>query len=203
MEPILPFLLSYLLLYKYAALFLIVFSSAMILPLPVTELMLGIGAFVGQGYFNFAASLAVAQAANVLGDLADYAITRKYGYGVIHKFRLNRSRFFTKLEQEINVHVRSTIFLTRFAGGLGPAVNFLSGAIKVPVVKFLIYDFAGNFVYFTAVLLGGYLAGNYWENFSELMSIFVSILVVVMIMTTLFRVYKRMKRNRLNPEASR
>ncbi len=195
MGSILTFLLSYLLLYKYAALFLIVFSSAMILPLPVTEVMLAVGAFVGQGYFDFIISLTVAQVANVLGDLVDYAIARKYGYGVIHKLRLNRSRFFTKLEQEMQVHARSTIFVTRFAGGLGPVVNLLSGAIGISLRKFLVYDFAGNLVYYIAALLIGYWAGSYWENFSELMSLVVGILVVVVVMIALWRIYKRIRLN--------
>ena len=195
MESVLSFLLSSLLLYKYVALFVISFTSAIILPLPVSEAMLAIGAFVGQGYFNFWDSLAVAQIANVLGDIIDYAITRKYGGGIIHKLRLDRSRFFTKIKQEIRIHARSTIFVTRFAGGLGPLVNFLSGAVDIPFRKFLIYDFAGNLVYYLAILLAGVWAGSYWENFSEPMSILVSILVVVVIMKMLWHVYRRLRRN--------
>ncbi|MCL4399936.1 DedA family protein [Patescibacteria group bacterium] len=195
MEPVLTFLLSYILLYKYIALFLIVFSAAIILPLPVTELMFAVGAFVNQGYFNFAATLIISQVANVLGDLVGYFITHKYGYGVIHKFKLDRSRFFERMKEELNIHVRSTIFITRFAGGLGPAANFLSGAVRVPLKLFFIYDFLGNLIYFLGILLIGNLAGSYWENFSQIISIFVSIIMVTTLLLGLWHLYKRLKRN--------
>lgn len=195
MASILTFLLSSLLLYKYFALFLISFASAIILPLPVTEVMLAIGAFIGQGYFNLWESLAIAQCANVLGDLIDYSFTRKYGGGIIHWLRLDKSRFFSRVEQEISIHARSTIFVTRFAGGLGPLVNFLSGAVGIPFGKFLLYDFAGNLVYYVGILVVGVWVGSYWENFSELMGILVSILVIIIIMKALWHVYRRMRRN--------
>ncbi|MCL4392225.1 DedA family protein [Patescibacteria group bacterium] len=196
MTSIVSFLLSSLLLYKYAALFVISFLAAIIVPLPVTEVMLGIGAFVGQGYFNFWGSLAAAHIANVLGDLADYAFARRYGSGIVHKVRLDRSRFFAKIEQEMQTHARSTIFITRFAGELGPLVNFLSGAAGIPIKKFLIFDFAGNLAYYVGILLIGLWAGNYWENFSELMSLLISIFVVLIIIKWLWHIYRRFRNNR-------
>ena len=82
---ILAALLSWLLLYKYIALFAIVYSAALLLPLPVNATLLAVGAFSSQGYFNFWLSLAIAVTANTLGDLTGYAITRHWGEAVTQR----------------------------------------------------------------------------------------------------------------------
>lgn len=193
MSAVLAFLLSYVLLYKYLALFFIVFSAAIIVPFPVTEIMIAVGAFVNQGYFDPWMSLGVAQAANVLGDLVGYWITRKYGYAPLHKLKFSKSRLFKKTEEELNAHARSTIFVTRFAGGLGPLVNFLSGAIGIGFRKFLLYDFLGNLVYFVGTLYIGYWAGGYWENLSNFLSLAIGILSVLVVITILWHIYRAIK----------
>lgn len=193
MSAILSFLLSYVLLYKYLALFFIVFSASIIVPFPVTEIMIAVGAFVNQGYFNPWMSFVVAQAANVLGDLIDYLITRRYGYAPLHKLRLSRSRLFKKVEEELKAHARSTIFVTRFAGGLGPLVNFLSGAAGISFKKFLTFDFLGNFVYFVGALSLGYWAGGYWENLSDFLGLAIGTLSVLVVFSILWRVYQAIR----------
>jgi len=50
----LGFFLSYLLLYKYVVLFLVVATASFGLPVPATALMMAAGAFIAQGYFDFA-----------------------------------------------------------------------------------------------------------------------------------------------------
>lgn len=50
---ILSSLPSYVLLYKYVAIALVVYSGAVILPLPANAMLLAVGAFASQGYFSF------------------------------------------------------------------------------------------------------------------------------------------------------
>jgi len=71
--------LSYLLVYKYLVLFLIVFLASLILPLPATALIMAAGAFSSQGYFNFSEVLLVAFAGSVLGDCCGYFISFYFG----------------------------------------------------------------------------------------------------------------------------
>lgn len=190
-------LLSYLLLYKYVAIFILVFSAAVILPLPVNSILLAVGAFASQGYFSFWLSLAVAMAANMLGDLFGYWLTRTYGEAVIKSFYAKRHEVLVRLEKYIQSRAGLTIFLTRFTGISDIAGNFLAGIVGVPLRTFIIFDFLGNFCVFFPVLSLGYIAGNYWQDYSNVIDVASGIFLVLIILFMITRtIYHRSKKRR-------
>lgn len=188
---ILAALLSWLLLYKYAALFAIVYSAALLLPLPANATLLAVGAFSSQGYFNFWISLAVAITANTLGDLTGYAVTRHWGETVTHALRLNKFRFFDQLAEEFRTDAAVTVFLTRFTNSLSTISNFLAGLVKVPFGTFFFYDLMGNIIEPGVVLSFGYLVGDYWNKFSDTFEIITGIIAVIVVMFVLSRISRR------------
>lgn len=187
-------ILSYLLLYKYATLAVVVYGSAVILPLPANAMLLAIGAFSGQGYFNFWASLAIAVIANTLGDLTDYAIARRWGESVIRVLKLNRLDFFNQLRDELRADAAITVFLTRFAGLLSTVANFLAGMVGVPFGTFLFYDFLGNFIEPGVALAIGWFVGDYWSDFSGSFELVGAIVAVSVIIFVLVRIRRRIMR---------
>lgn len=187
-------ILSFLLLYKYYALAAVVYSAAVILPLPANATLLAVGAFSSQGYFNFWISLSVAVIANTLGDLTGYGITRKYGEKVTRLLRLHRFKFFNHLREELRTDAAVTVFTTRFASSLSVVANFLAGLVEVPFGTFLFYDFLGNFIEPGVALTLGYLVGDYWNDFSNIFELVGAIIAVAVIMFILIRMYRRMKR---------
>lgn len=194
-------ILSYLLLYKYWALFALVYSSAALLPLPANAALLAVGAFSSQGYFNFWISLAVAAVANTLGDFTGYAVTRKYGEAVTRALRLHKFKFYHQLQEELRADAAVTVFMTRFASSLSTVANFLAGLVAVPVGIFLFYDFLGNLIEPGAALTLGYLFGNYWNDFSNIFELIGVIIAVIVVMFVLWRIYRRMmKRIKLDEE---
>ncbi len=192
---ILAALLSWLLLYKYAALFAIVYSAALLLPLPANATLLAVGAFSSQGYFNFWLSLAIAVAANVLGDLTGYAVTRHWGETVTHALRLHKFRFFNQLAEEFRTDAAVTVFITRFTSSLGTISNFLAGLVEVPFKTFLLYDFFGNIVELGAVISFGYLVGDYWSKLSDTFEIVTGIIAVAVTMFILMRISRRIQKH--------
>lgn len=194
MDPLLAPLLSYLLIYKYFALFAVVYFSAVIVPLPSNAMLLAVGAFSSQGYFSFWLSLTVAVVANTLGDLTDYGLARKYGVAIIHFLRLDRLSFFRELEKELRTDAAITVFMTRFAGVLSSPTNFLAGMAKVPFLTFLWCDFWGNIIEPFAALALGYLAGAYWSDFSGPLSLFAAVVATVVLLFVLARIYRRIMR---------
>ncbi len=196
---ILSSLLSWLLLYKYAALFAIVYSGALLLPLPVNAMLLAVGAFSSQNYFNFWLSLAIAVIANTLGDLSGYAITRRWGTTVTHALRLNKFAFFKQLAEEFRTDAAVTVFTTRFASSLSTISNFLAGLVKVPIATFLFYDFIGNIIEPGAGLSLGYLVGNYWNDFSGTFEIASGIIAVAVIIFVLARISHNIAKKYKNP----
>lgn len=191
---ILNSLLSYVLLYKYATIAAAVYFSAVILPLPSNAMLLAVGAFASQGFFNFWGALATAVVANTLGDLTDYAITRRWGERVTRLLRLHKFKFYNQLQEELRSDAAVTVFTTRFAGSLSPVANFLAGLVRVPFNTFLINDILGNIIEPLGALALGYAAGDAWNSFSGLLELVAAIVAVAVIIFVLARMYRRMMR---------
>src|SRR5271154_2498974 len=98
---ILSSLLSYVLLYRYVTIALVVYFSAIILPLPSNAMLLAVGAFASQGYFNFWGALTVAVIANTLGDLTDYGAAWHWGERVTRFLHLHKFKFYDQLREEL------------------------------------------------------------------------------------------------------
>ena len=194
MDALLNPILSYVLLYKYAAIFFVVYTGAVIVPWPANAMLLAVGAFASQGYIGFWISLVVAVAANTLGDLTGYAITRTFGEQFIRRFKIDKVPFFIRLKEELITDAAITVFMTRFAGSLSSIANFLAGLVEVPFMTFLWLDLLGNIVEpFTALTLG-YAVGNYWNSFSNLLSLFAGVVAAAVVLFVLTRIYRRMAR---------
>ena len=116
MDSLLTPILSYVLLYKYVAIFFVVYTGAVIIPWPANAMLLAVGAFASQGFIGFWTSLAVAVVANCLGDLTDYGIARRFGERFIHRLKIDKVRFFIRLKEEFITDAGVTVFITRFAG---------------------------------------------------------------------------------------
>jgi len=200
MSSLLSSLLSYILLYRYAALAAVAYVGAVGAPLPVNITLLALGAFSSQGYFSFWLALAVAAFFNTLGDLTGYGITRKYGDAIIRILHIRKAQFFINLEKELQSDAAVTVFITRFAGSMSSVSNLLAGLVKVPFVTFLVNDIAGNIIEPFAWLATGYVVGNYWNDFSNFTSIVGGIFAVSIIMFVLFRMQRRLARKYQGPK---
>ncbi len=198
MNSLLAPLLSFLLLYKYWALFVAIFVAAFILPLPTNSLLLAAGAFASQGYFSFWISLTTAVVANCLGDSFGYFVAKKYGMRALKIMHIKTPSYFGRLEKQIVNHTAPVVFLSRFFGTADSVVNLLAGFIGIPFWKFIIYDFIGNLVSTGAVLYAGYFFGTNWQGFSSLFSVIdwvgLAIIIAIVIGITLW--YKKNKARR-------
>lgn len=187
-------LLSYVLLYKYAAIAVVVYAGAAILPLPANAMLLAVGAFASQGYFSFWAALSVAVTANTLGDLTGYWIARRFGERVTRALRLHRFRFYGQLQDELRVDAAVTVFLTRFAGSLSSIANLLAGLVGVPFRTFFTMDVFGNIIEPLGALALGFAVGEYWSDFSELLDLAAAVVALSVIIFVLARIQRRIAR---------
>jgi membrane protein DedA with SNARE-associated domain len=161
-------LVSYILLYKYVALFGISFIAALLIPLPSNTTLIAAAAFAGQGYLNIYTVLGTALAANILGDVVGFFIAQTYGKKFLMRIGLAKlitSPRYYELETFMINHCGKTIFTTRFFGGVGPLVNILTGLSKeVSFKKFLTYGIPGECVYVLSLGLPGFFLGSSWQN---------------------------------------
>jgi len=69
--------------------------------------------------------------------------------------------------------------------------------------KFLIYTFAGSFIWCTALSFGGYLLGQNWEKIRTVMRPFDPVVIAIVVILIGFYLYRHIKhsRNRKNPDS--
>lgn len=178
-------LLSFLLLSRYWALFVIVASSAIILPIPVNVVLIATGAFASQNYFSFVTCFGIALIANVLGDCFDYFFAHHFGRSILQTLRVSIPSYVQNIERYIYTHPGPTIILTRFGGVTDPPVNFLCGLSDISFAHFLFYDFIGNTLSTGMFLCVGYVLGIQWQNFTGLFDLFGWIVTGLIIATLL------------------
>ena len=194
MNAILSAILSYLLIYKYPALFAITYLASILLPLPSDTALLAAGAFAGQGFLNIYWVISAALAGSVLGDLTGFIVARKYGREFLMKIGLRKmimSEKYTKLEKFIADNSRSTIFITRFIGQIGPLVNILAGLSEMPIKKFLLYEILGTATDVLAIGLSGYFLGSAWQNLTEVIELVGIGLIIIAIAIVFSKIYFR------------
>ena len=193
MDSLLTPILSYVLLYKYVAIFFVVYTGAVLSVARERDAPCR-RSLRHQGFIGFWTSLVVAVVANCLGDLTDYGIARKFGEPFIRRFKIDKVLYFIRLKEELITDARVTVFITRFAGSLSSITNFLAGFVEVPFMTFLWFDFLGNVIEPFGALALGYAVGNYWSDFSNLLSLIAGIFATAILLFVLARIYRRITR---------
>ena len=197
------YLLSFLTLYKYWAVFLFAFLSSVALPIPASFALAAAGGFASQGYLNIYAVLFITTLGSVLGDLLDYFLAFRYGEKFLNKiifFRhLLRSSTMHKVEEYIVDFAPSLIFSSRFLTELSPATNLMAGLFKVSFKTFFIFVLLGEVVYTMLYGMAGFLLGSQWQNNISFITkaglIMLSIGIVINLTQVLL--YKRRKKDKL------
>lgn len=141
MEILTQYIIPYVILYKYVALFLIAFIAAFMIPVPSGSILMIASGFASAGYFNIYFVILVYVAGNLLGDNLSYFIARSYGHDVLLKIgfrRIIESKTFTTLELKFRRSPGLIVFVSRFEAIGTLAINILSGLSHVSYRKFFL-----------------------------------------------------------------
>jgi membrane-associated protein len=171
MDQLLAPLLSFVLLYKYAALFAVMLGSDIIFVLPSNALTLIVGFLSGTPYLNFYWSWLVIAAANTCGDCLMYELARHHPERISRHLQRRGPAFLERWKKFIEKSSGLTIIFSRFAGVLGVAVNLLSGLAPIPRIKFLFFDVLGNILLSGLLLYLGFVVGANWEGASDIVDV--------------------------------
>jgi membrane-associated protein len=191
--------ISYILIFRYYMLFLVVYAGGVGMPIPVNVFLMAIGAFVEVGYFNFYGSFAVSLVANVMGDSTGYFLFRKFGHKILRDKYAAQYKFFNKLEKFFMKNQNLSIFVSRIIGIFCTPVDFLSGYMKIPYSKFLTFDILGNSVFVALFLSIGYFVGEKWIKASDLVSDFMGIISLVLIFYIIKTLFAKNEEGDINP----
>ncbi len=197
MDAIVQTIIPFVLMYKYWALFLITFLTAMALPIPPGTLIMVSSAFAYKGYFVFGFVLMAAIAGNILGDTASYWIARHYGARILNKIgfgKLMHSRRYKIVERAIRKRPGLIIFVSRFEVVTNLSVNLISGLSRLPYGKYLLYSGIGEIFQVTLYSTIGYVFANSWSQVNSLIGkILFLVAVVAVLIVALF--WKKIKAN--------
>ena len=147
MDAILHYLLTFALLYRYAAIFLILFLGSIALPVPSGAVLVAAFLFAAQGYLSFWPVAVTGLVANLLGDILLFWLARARGEKLLRRIGLGRlldSSAMRKVETGIAKHPISTVFFSRFTTTVTPLANALAGLAKMTFRTFLFVDVIGQ-----------------------------------------------------------
>lgn len=165
-------LLSYLLVYQYTLLFFVVFLASFWLPIPASALIMAVGAFAVDGYFETTLSFFVILAGVLCGDFLGYILSRLYGKQLfirLHMGRVFESKQFLLFEPYFRNNASLSIFLSRFLiTVIWPAINILSGISRISYLRFLVADISWEVLY---VLIYGGIGYMFWNEWEYMLSI--------------------------------
>lgn len=168
MNPILEFMVQYVEVYKYLAIFVFTFLGAVALPIPTGSMMIAAGFLVTLGHFNLVPLLIVGILGNVAGDNAGYFLAKHTGIRLVKYPMFKRLKDkIGPMEEHVKAHPMLTVFWSRFFTAVAPTVNIVAGLAHMKYRRYLFYEFAGEVAEVAIFTLLGYWFGKEWELVSK------------------------------------
>ncbi|MFC1988235.1 DedA family protein [Chloroflexota bacterium] len=90
------------------------------------------------------------------------------------------------------------IFGSRLLPVIRTFISLPAGIARMNMPKFLIYTFAGSFIWCTALAYGGYLLGEHWEQMRIAMRPFDPLIGAVIVALAILYVYRHLRLTRNN-----
>lgn len=128
--------------------------------IPGTVLLFALSALAGSGPLSLGATLALAFIGGLLGDLASYALGRRYHQDIR---RLRGLRDHPEWLQGAEAYVRrygtASLLIGRFVGPLRPMLPLTAGMLDMPFGRFFAVSLAASAGWSVAYLLPGWATG--------------------------------------------
>src|SRR5215831_10394945 len=176
MSSLLLLLLHWLHEYGYPMLWLTVFIGAVGFPLPISLVLLAVGAIAARGDFNIVLVIGITIVASSCGDNVGYFIGRGWGSRTLNwlvqprRLHVLPARTITRSRLYFKRRGGWAIFYSRFLfSALGGVMNLLAGAERYPYRHFLLYDVTGEMLGAVIPISLGYALGACWEAGSDLL----------------------------------
>jgi membrane protein DedA with SNARE-associated domain len=141
---------------------LLVFANVFLaqagVPLPAVPLLVVAGALVAQGDLSLIPLIAVTVAASLLGDTPWYIAGRRYGYRVLRTLCRISIEPDSCVKQTENIFERwgpSSLIASKFIPGFSTVAPPLAGAMRLGVMRFLLYSAASALLWAGAALAAG------------------------------------------------
>lgn len=192
---ILDQILSFLLLYKYFALFLITFFASVTNITPASSSLIASGSFIALGQFDYVQVFTFALLGTVLGDIAAYLLSYYYGKEILIRIgfkKILKSKNFSKAEKLFKKNSTLSIFISRFfITSFGPIINIIAGLSKINYKKFILLSIFGETLYVFILTSIGYIFASNWKYILSLFSYTSNILIALIVFITIMYFHRK------------
>ena len=173
--------------------FLTTLLASMAMPVPASFTLLAAGALSASGGLSLTAAALAALAAlagAVLGDMTAYAVGRWGGAALWDRLqgRPRIGRMMTEARDMLHSHATAAVLLSRWPfSPVGPYVNAVSGATRLPPLRFVLLCAVGDTVWITLYMGLGHVFAARFKDVGHLLSLVVAGLAFVVAMALLMR----------------
>jgi membrane protein DedA with SNARE-associated domain len=171
------------------------FPSEIIMPLAgwmlIKELNLSVWSVFMAGAYGAIGNTIGSIVAYYIGMWAGRPLILKYGkYVLLSRHDLDLAdRWFSKSGSW-------TVFISRLLPVVRTYISLPAGIAKMNIYKFIIYTFAGAFIWSTGLAYGGYLLGEHWETLRNAMRPFDPVIIGLIVVAVGLYVWRHLKHRR-------
>src|ERR671919_1218517 len=139
----------------------------MVFPTPAVPLLIAAGALAGAGKMNLTFVVALAFIAVILADLFWYSLGRYRGGRILKllcRISLEPDSCIRRTENLFVRHGAHSLLVAKFVPGLNTAAPSLAGIFRMPMQRFMIFDFLGGFFWVVTFTSLGLIFGDQLEQ---------------------------------------
>ncbi|MEW9701503.1 DedA family protein [Paenibacillus sp. SI8] len=170
--------------YGYLVLFLGLFAESLALPFPGELAMAVSGHLSTIGNYSILLIIFYSYIGAIIGTTFTYYLGYKLGTPFFDKygkfFFMNRDRL-AKITKWFDKYGNKLILVSYFIPGLRHFTGYVSGILKVRLRTFLLYNYAGGFVWVLIYVMIGKLFGQKIEQLLQLISHYSAAAILVLV----------------------
>jgi membrane protein DedA with SNARE-associated domain len=178
---------------SYIGFFLFIALTGCGLPIPEEAAIVVAGVLSSQNQLDWRIAFAVCLAGAVVGDSCMYAIGYRWGHGIFTSHPRFAKLFASENEEQfqkaVEAHALKVMLLARFLVGIRAPVYVMTGVVRLPFRRFLIYDVISASLVVGVVFGLSYLFGEQvtgWVKHAETRATIVIVLIVIAVLSILY-----------------
>ena len=178
---------------SYLGFFLFIAATGCGLPFPEEVAIVAAGVLSSQDKLDWRIALAVCLAGAVVGDSFMYAIGYRWGHGIFTSHprfaKLFSSENKPQFEKAVESHALRVMLLARFLVGIRAPVYVMTGVVRLPFRRFLVYDIISASLVVGVVFGLSYVFGEHvaeWVKHVEMRATIVVLLIVIAVCSVVY-----------------
>jgi membrane protein DedA with SNARE-associated domain len=179
----------------YLTFFVFIALTGCGLPIPEEAAIVVAGVLSSQHHLYWPIAFAVCLAGAIVGDSFMYGIGYRWGHSIFTQHPRFAKLFASENEEQfqrgVESHALKVMLLARFLVGIRAPVYVMTGVVRLPFRRFLLYDFISASLVVSVVFGLSYVFGEHVSEWVRHAEIRATIIVVLVIITLVAIVYYR------------